>query len=207
MALAPPSEYTLEVRRGPSTGYRHFETVGDGGGDAAAARTVTGNNEPISQLETPKQRPTVLPLPNPLAQRSTGLALLPDSSPHWQSGVNKHYQSSQTLTCRNASLPTQVVANPRAEGSGGFDTSNRAPEPERHSQQADYLRILQDKFGTPGPDGDRYLDTDEASARNVDDDNSLVNFVDANNEGYSGRHSLKSVSHSLLLMLATQASD
>jgi hypothetical protein len=38
---------------------------------------------------------------------------------------------------------------PTAEVFGGFDMSYQAPEPERHSQQADYLRIIQDKFGAP----------------------------------------------------------
>lgn len=198
MPLTPPSEYTLEVR-GPSTRYRHPETGGDGREEeerTAGARTVAGHKESISELETPKQRPTVLPLSNLPAQCNTGLVLLTDSSP--QSGVNEH---NRTLAPRNVTLPTQVVAIPRAEVSGGFDMSHRAPEPERHSQQADYLRILQGKFGAPGPDhGHWYLDTDEASVRNVDDDNSLEIFVNADNESYSGRHSLKSVSHSLLPM-------
>lgn len=104
---------------------------------------------------------------------------------------------------RNTTLPTQVVANPRAEV-----MFHRASEPERHGQQADYLRIPQDRFGAPGPDRSHgYPDTDEASVHNVDDSNLLENFVDADNEGYSGRHSLKSVCYSLLSMLATRASD
>ena len=204
LALAPQSENTLEVRKGPSTIYRPPETDGDEGEEEeAAARLVVGHNEPIFQLETPKQRSAVLPPSNLPAQRSTGLAFLADSS--LQPGVNEH---NRTAAPRNAAFPTQAVAKPTAETSRGFDMSYRAPEPERHTQQADYLRILQDRFGTPGSDrGHRYLDTDEASARNVDDSNSLENFVDADNEGYSGRHSLKSVSHSLLSMFPTQASD
>lgn len=47
---------------------------------------VAGHDEPIPELETPKQHPAVLPLSITPAQRSTGLALI-----------------------------TQVVANPRAE--------------------------------------------------------------------------------------------
>ncbi|KAF8477678.1 hypothetical protein DFH94DRAFT_802855 [Russula ochroleuca] len=64
-----------------------------------------------------------------------------------------------------------------------------------------------DKFGAPGPDrGHSYSDKDENSSRDVEDGNSLENFVDAGNEGYNGRHSLKSASHRLLSTLATRAS-
>jgi hypothetical protein len=85
--------------------------------------------------------------------------------------------------------------------------SYRAPERRGHSQRVDYLRIMQDKFGAPGPDrGHSYSDKDENSSRDVEDGNSLENFVDAGNEGYNGRHSLKSASHRLLSTLATRAS-
>jgi hypothetical protein len=181
MALAPPSGYSLEVRKGPSTRYHHSETGGDRVKEVdpvAAARAVAGHNESISQLETPKQR---LAVPE----------------------VNEH---NRALAPRNATFPTQAVAKPSA----GFDMSYRAlerPEPERHSQQADHLRILQDRFGAPGSDRSHwYLDTDEASASNFDDGNFLESFVDANNEGYWGRYS-KSVCHSLLSKLFTRASD
>jgi hypothetical protein len=196
IALAPPSEYTLEVLEGSSTRCRHSETAGDGEEEEEeapnAARTVAGHDEPISEPETRKQRHAVLPASNPPAQRNAGLALLTDSSPHLE--VNKH---NRTLAPRNATF-TQAVAHPTVKVSGGFDVSYRAPGPEWQSQQADYHRILQDKFDASGPRrGHRYSDTDEASTHNVDDGNSLPNLVDADNESnesYSGRHSLKSVS-------------
>jgi hypothetical protein len=95
--------------------------------------------------------------------------------------------------------PTQAVANPTAEVSEGFDVFYRAPEPTLNSEQADYLLILQDKFGTPGPSrGHWYLNTDDASARNGEDGNYLENFADTDNDSYNDRRSLKSASHSLL---------
>jgi hypothetical protein len=78
------------------------------------------------------------------------------------------------------------VANYTAEVSEGIDMP---------SQQADYLRILQDKFGTPGPNhGHLYSDTDDDTMRNVEDGNCPENFVDDDNESYNGQRSLKSVS-------------
>jgi hypothetical protein len=83
---------------------------------------------------------------------------------------------------------------------------HRAPESQLHDQQPEYLRILQDKFGTPRPDRDhRYSFTDENSSRNNVDGDYQESFVDPDNESHNGRCSVKTASHSLLSMLATQA--
>jgi hypothetical protein len=47
---------------------------------------------------------------------------------------------------------------------------HRPPASQLHDQQPEYLRILQDKFGTPRPDrGHRYSFTNDDSARNEGD--------------------------------------
>jgi hypothetical protein len=194
MALTPPSEDTHKVFKGSSSRYRHSEAAGDGekkAETADAARTVARQDEPISELETPEQRPTVLPPSNPPAQSGTGLALFTDAS--LQPEESEH---NRTLALQNATSPTQTVANYTAEVSDGLDMP---------SQQADYLRILHDKFGTPGPNhGHLYSDTDDDTMRNVEDGNCPENFVDDNNESNIGRRSLKSVSYCLLSMLAAK---
>jgi hypothetical protein len=84
--------------------------------------------------------------------------------------------------------------------------------PQSHDQQLEpeYIRILQDKFGTPRPDrGHRYSFTDDnsLSVRNEGDGEYQESFVDPDNESRNGRCSVKTASHSLLSMLATQAPD
>ncbi len=78
-------------------------------------------------------------------------------------------------------------------------------EPERLSQQPDYLRILQDKFDAPGRDNshrDSY--TEDASARNS---NFLESLVNTDNQSYSSRRSLDTVSHCLLDVLLHSSID
>ena len=205
-ALAPPPKDTVEVSKGPPSRYRNPEAVSlkeEKKEEAAdAARTVAGNDEPqaISEPETPKQNHAALPPSNPPSQRSAGPALLTETA--LQPAAGQHNQNSAP---RNATSTTQAVANPRVEVSEGFDMLDH--EPERHSEQADYLRILRDKFGTPRPNGGhRYSFTDDTSLNNGGCGNILEKFIDPDNESYDGRHSLKSVS-SLQSMLATQASD
>ena len=73
-------------------------------------------------------------------------------------------------------------------------------------QQPEYLRVLQDRFGTPRPDyGHRYSFADDNSTRNEVDGNYQESFVDPDNESCDGRCSVKTASHSLLSMLATHA--
>jgi hypothetical protein len=77
------------------------------------------------------------------------------------------------------------------------------PEPQLHDQQPEYLRILQDKFGTPRPDrGHRYSFADDNSTRNEGDGDYQESFL--NNES---RCSVKTASHSLLSTVATPALD
>jgi hypothetical protein len=84
---------------------------------------------------------------------------------------------------------------------------HRLPESQLHDQQPEYLRILRDKFGTPRPDrGNGYSFTDYNSSRNDEGDgNYRESSVDPDNESSNVRCSVKTASHSLLLMLATQA--
>ena len=78
------------------------------------------------------------------------------------------------------------------------------PESQLHDQQPEYLRILQDKFGTPRPDrGHRYSSTDDNSARNEGNGDYRESFVDPDNESRNVRCSVKTASLSLLSMLAT----
>ena len=80
-----------------------------------------------------------------------------------------------------------------------------SPESQLHGQQPEYLRILQDRFGTPRP-GHRHSFTDNAtsSACNEGDGDYQESFVGPDNESYiSG----KTASHSLVLMSATLAPD
>jgi hypothetical protein len=80
------------------------------------------------------------------------------------------------------------------------------PESQLHGQQLDYLRILQDKFGTPGPDrSDIYSCKDDASACNEGDGSYRKSFVEPDNESYNVRCSVKTASHYLLPMLAVRA--
>jgi hypothetical protein len=80
---------------------------------------------------------------------------------------------------------------------------HRTFESQFHGQQHDYLRILEDKFGTPGPDrGRRYPRTDNASACNEGDGNYRKSLVNPDNESYSVRCSVKTASCNLLSMLA-----
>ena len=194
-APAPPSKDIVEVSKGSSSRYRHPEA-------ASAARTVAGDDEPQanSELETSDQNHAAFPPSNPPTQRRAGPALLTETA--LQPALGQH---GQTLAPRNATSTDQAVANPTVEVSEGFDMLDH--EPEQHREQADYLRILQDKFGTPRPNGGyRYSFTDDTSLNNGGRGNILENFINPDNESYDGRHSLKSVSgpHSLL---ATQPSD
>ena len=225
-ALAPSSEDTLGTVKESSPRNRHSEVAGgreEKEEVADAARTVAGNNkQPLDRAgaeppKTPKLRPAALPPSqspvrcSPVLPKSkllsvgvsTGLGLFTDTS--LQPEGSEH---NRNLTSQNATASTHAVPIPAAKVSGGLGMSYGAPELRRHNQQADYLRILQDKFDAPGPDrGHSYSENDEAGARNVEDGNSLEKFADACNEGYDGRHSLKSASHRLLSMLSTQASD
>jgi len=85
---------------------------------------------------------------------------------------------------------------------------HRTPESQLHDQQLHYLHILQDKFGTPGPDCVHgYSCTDDASACNEGDGNHRESFVDPENESYKVRSSVKTASNDLLSILAVRASD
>jgi hypothetical protein len=85
---------------------------------------------------------------------------------------------------------------------------HRTPESQFHGQQLDYLRILEDKFGTPGPDrGHRNSCTDDASACNEGDGNFRKSFVNPDNESYNVRCSVKTASYNLLSMLAVGTFD
>jgi hypothetical protein len=84
---------------------------------------------------------------------------------------------------------------------------HRTPESQLHGQQLDYLRILQDKFGTPGPDrGDRHSCTDDASACNEEGGKYRERFVNPDNESYNVRCSVKTASY-YLLSIAVGAFD
>ena len=178
----------------------------------------------ISRRLAPKLRPADLPFNSPV-QRSlvppefrllsvdvsagSGSFTGPIAGPSHQrqADVSEH---SRTLEARNdtAVAHWQSVANSTVEVSEGFDMFDQAREPERNSQQADYLRILRDKFGTTRPNGShRYSFIDDTSLNNGGCGYVLEKFIDPDNESYDGRHSLKSVSTSLQSMLATQASD
>jgi hypothetical protein len=69
-AVALPSEDTLEIVKG----HRHSKAGDDGEGEEEevdhAARTAGGHDEPISEPETPKQRPAALHPTKTPAQRS-----------------------------------------------------------------------------------------------------------------------------------------
>jgi hypothetical protein len=98
--------------------------------------------------------------------------------------------------------------NPTPEVFEGFGMLRRPPGSQWHDQQPEYLRILQDKFGTPRPDrGHGCSFTDYNSSRKEVDGNYQESFVDPDNESRNGRCSVKTASHSLLLTLATQAPD
>ena len=75
-----------------------------------------------------------------------------------------------------------------------------SPESQLYDQQPEYLRILQDRFGTPRPErGHRYSFRDDTSARNQGDGDYQESIVGPDNEScISG----KTVSHNLLLMSA-----
>lgn len=95
-----------------------------------------------------------------------------------------------------------MAANPTPEVLEGFDMLHlsRPPESQLPSQRPEYLRILQDKFGTPRQDrSGRYLFNDDNSARNEGEGNYQESFVDPDNES---RCSDKTASHSLLSLLA-----
>ncbi len=82
---------------------------------------------------------------------------------------------------------------------------HHTPESRLHSQELDYRRILQNKFGTPGPSrdhGHRYSHTDDASTWNEGD-----SFVDPDDESRNGRRSVDTASYNLLSMLAVPALD
>jgi len=84
----------------------------------------------------------------------------------------------------------------------------RPPESQLHDQRPEYLRILQDKFGTPRPDRDhRHLYGDDNSTHNEGDGDYQKGFFCPDNESCNGRRSVKTASHSLLWTLATRASD
>ena len=85
---------------------------------------------------------------------------------------------------------------------------HRPAESQWHDQQPEYLRILQDKFGTPRPDrGQGYSFTDYASACSEGDGYYRESFVDPDNESYNVRCSVKTASYYLLLILAVRALD
>lgn len=86
---------------------------------------------------------------------------------------------------------------------------HRPPEPQLHNQQPEYLRILQDKFGTPRSDrGQVYLFRDDTnSVRDEESGNYRKSFADPENESCNDRCSVKTVSHGLLLTSTTQAPD
>ena len=85
---------------------------------------------------------------------------------------------------------------------------HRPPESQLPDQQLDYLRILQDKFGTPRPDrGHRYSFTDDNSSRNEEDRDHRESIVDTDNESYNVRCSVKTASYYLLSMLTGGACD
>ena len=82
-----------------------------------------------------------------------------------------------------------------------------SPESQLRDQQPEYICILQDRFGTAGPErGHRYSSTDDttSSARNEGDGDYQESFVSPDNESCN---SGKTASHSLLLMSATLAPD
>jgi hypothetical protein len=84
------------------------------------------------------------------------------------------------------------VANPTAEVFENLNLFYWASESKWHGEQADHLRILHDRLGTTGSNrGHWYSDADDAGARSGKDDQRLV---DADNESYYGRRSLKSAS-------------
>jgi hypothetical protein len=208
LPVAPPSKDIVEVPKGYSSRYCHPEAASlreeKEKEAASAARTVAGNDEPqaISELETPKQNHAALPPSNPPSKRSAEPALLTETT--LQPGVSQH---NRNLAPRNATSTARAVANLTVEVPGGFDMLDH--ESERHSEQADYLRILQDKFDTPRSNsGHRYSSPfiDDTSINNGGYGNFPENLIDPDNESYDGRHSLKSV-RSPQSMLATQASD
>jgi len=189
-ALAAPSEDTVKIFKGSPSRYPYSEaaSLGEVGKNEAAdgATTVAKHDE---LQETPRQHHVTLPPSNHPAQRTAGPALLTEA--FLQPAVSEH---NRNFAPRNATSATQAVMNPTTIVSEGFDMSHRAPEHGWQIQQADYLRILQDKFDTPQPDRNhRYSYTDDTSINN-EYGNRLENFVDPDNESYDGRHSLKSVS-------------
>jgi hypothetical protein len=216
------SEDTLEFYKGSLSRYRHSEAdhIGEEEEELTdVSRTAGERDENISEPVTPKQHTAALPPSKAPAERSNvspksktpsvsdgdGLALPTDtllqlevSEPNWMAG------GPPTLALRHVAS-TKAEANPTPEGP---DMLHCTPESQLHGQQLDYLRILQDKFGTPGPDrSDIDSCTDDASACNEGDASYRESFVEPDNESYNVRCSVKTASHYLLLMSAVQASD
>lgn len=116
-AVARPSEDTLGVVKGSLPQNIHFKAGHDEEGEeevrvAHAARTAGGHDEPISQPETPKQRPAIMhpektpaqchnashKFTLPLANHSEDLALPSDASSSMQSEVS---EPSRVVILRN----------------------------------------------------------------------------------------------------------
>jgi len=190
-AIALPSENTPEVVKGSLSAYRHSKAGQDGEGEEEevthAPRTAAVHNEPISDPETPKQRPAALHPTKTPAQRS---------NVSHKSTLTSVNQSDGVALPTDTSTQSEAAANPTPELSEGFDMLHRLPESQLHDQQPEYLRILRDKFGTPRPDrGNGYSFTDYNSSRNDEGDgNYRESSVDPDNESSNVRCSVKTVS-------------
>jgi len=180
-AVALQSGDTLEVVEGSLSRYRHSKAGHYGEGEEEevvhAARTAGGPDEPISEPETPKQRPA---------------ALDPTKTPAQRSNVS-HKSTLPSVNHGDGSMQSEAAVNPTPEVFEGFDMLHRPPESQLHDQQPEHLRILQDKFGTPRPDrGHRYSFTDNNSSRNEEDGDYQESLVDPDNESRcSGKTVLK----------------
>jgi len=186
------SEDTLEFFKGSLSRYHHSEAghIGEEEEEVAHAARMASErdrrDETISEPGSPKQRPASLPPSKTPAERSnvSPMSKLPSVS-----------DGDGLALPTDTSLQSEAAANPTLEISGGLDVLHRTPESQLHGQQLDYLRILQDKFGTPGPDrGHTHSCTDDASACNEENGDYRESFVNPDNESYNVRCSVKTVS-------------
>lgn len=185
------SEYTLQAIGASLSRYRRSKAGHHREGEVAhVARMAGGHDEPISEPETLKQRPAA---PHPTTTKT----------PAQRSKVS--YKFTLPSVNHNDGLPlpsdtsmqSGATANLTPEVLEGFDTLRRPPESQLHGQQY-YLRILQDKFGTPRPDrGHSYSFIDDNSSRHEEDGDYRESFVDPDNESYNVRCSGKTVSKEL----------
>jgi len=113
----------------------------------------------------------------------------------WARATGDSWAGAALSTDTSTQSRSEAAANPTPEVIEAFDMLHLPPESPLPDQQPEYLRVLQDKFGTPRPDcGHRYSFTDYNSTRNEVDGDYQESFVDPDNESCNGRCSVKTVS-------------